>query len=834
MVIATDVQYLDIKIENRSICSTLTDECLFYVKDDTGGSGNYQLIMLRESDNWATPYLIDSDATGIQITNVDSHKNDSYVWYYKSGEVVLRCAQIDESNTVTNKVTTISWMRFTTSKALNDGRFIIFRWYDDYAGVTVADQSVLIYEFYGNYVENIEQPQTPTAYSSDKGSAWQTPVIINSRYYFCINAFTSAATGYQWGVYSFLTGKINQNGTLVLSWEKFEYFGELTKAEKQFKKIMRFHLMEHQGLAYLWVGVVVENYGGSNIDYLDYYMVRSSSTGLWYVQEEATSGFFPVRPYETHNCSLYQRGVFGLISYWVDASTNRTAAVLSKNEYQRWDSQTLITDTSHVSTGIQRYISNYTPMTYYKYNTVSTKYDIHYEAISLMDDPPAPVGLREGVVWGAYGFTLWSQFSWQLDAVYWELQILKASMKKRLLGVTNGASTILSVSSVAGYVMGDTITIEGAQKLVGGVVSAFDDLNGFVGDITGIGAATITVALNSAAFATYAGGGYIDVVMVDKTIGDGVNPVQTYYNVLESDNLVIGTAYEWRCRCVDTKGDTGDWSDAGNDNRPIFTCYNQPEIATPTVTENLDSQFPYISFTTGEYRIPVTSITTVIKTDPGLVTVHTQTQTGSSARLQPQQYRAIVDESSSLATATNYKATVTITNKSGYSNSATSAQFHLTFAPLADPTGLTASDKHGYIKLSWTQPGAIAKYIILRDGTLIDTISDSTATPVYYDTSCENDRMYTYTVKSFDDKVASTGVTVSETSRVFPWYAIVEKTTRVKPLCERFATDPNNLSFASSNNAESVGSTSIATYTTLGGTLSYPTAQYLDFVDKID
>jgi len=833
MIIEADVQYLDLTIEPRSICTTTGDKCVFYVK--LAGAVP-TLVMARCSEDFGIEYVVDDDAGGgIQIVNVDSHGNDAYVWYYKDAEVVLRCAQVDESDTVVTKITAIDWMRFSTSIALNDGRFIVFRWYEDYAGVAVTAQSVLIYEFYGNYVEDITQPQVPTAFSTDSGSAWQTPVKVGNKYYFCINAFTAGATGYQWGNYYFLTGRIDPNGSMTLSWEKFEYIGELSKAQKEFKKIMRFHMMEHAGLVYLWVGIVIENYGGSEMDYLDYYMVRNPSTGLWYVVQEANGSYYPVRPLKTHRCSLYQRGVYGFISYWVNSVTNRTSILLGKNEYQQWDQQTILDDTSHVSTSQQRYIQDYTPMVAYIYNTGTTKHDLYYYAQTLMDDPPSPIGLREGVVWGSYDFTLWSQFNWQLDAVYWELQILKASSKQRLLGVASaGVTTVLTVATVVPYAMGDTITIEGAQQLVGGIVSAFEDLNGFVGDITAIGVGTITVALNSAAFAAYAGGGYIDIVMVNKTIGDGVNPVQTYYNVLESDALVIGTFYEWRCRCIDTKGDTGAWSDAGSDNRPIFICYNQPDIATPTVTENLDSQFPYVSFTTGEYRSPITSITTVIKTDPGLVTVHTQTQTGSSARLQPQQYRVITDESSALITATNYKAYVTITNKLGYSNSATSAQFVLAFAPLADPTAFTATDKQGYIKLTWTQPGAIGKYIILRDGVLLDTITDASASLTYYDTSCENDRMYTYTVKSFDDKVASTGVTDTCTSQVAPYYALVEKVTLTEPLKERFATNPQNLTFASSNNAESVGSVSIPTYTTLSGTMTFPTTQYLDFIDKID
>ena len=842
MKLASDVQYLDIRIENRSICTTTDDKCVFYVKDDTGTSGDYQLIMLRGSEDWAVEHLVDDDATGIQINNVDSYANDAYVWYYKSGDTCLRCAQVNESNTVVTKDTSagfhptgITWLKFVTSIALNDGRFVMFRWYDDYAAVSISDQSVLIYEFYGNNIEDITQPQTPTAYSSDKGSAWQTPVKVNNKYYFCINAFTAGATGYQWGNYYFLTGKMNPSGSLTLSWEKFEYIGELSKAQKEFKKVMRFHMMEANNLTYLWVGVLVEDYGGSEMDFIDYYMVRDPSTGLWYVVQEEESGFYPLRPYDTHHCTLYQRGVYAHVGYWVQASTGRSAAYLAKNPYQSWDSQTIYLGCSHVSTARQRYIADSTPMTYYIYNTTTSQYDLYYEAVELLDDPPSPIGLREGVVWGTYGFILWSQFNWLLTAVYWDIQILEPGAKQRLLGVTTGATTDLSVADPGSYTVGDIITIEGAQQIVGAVVSDYEDLNGYVGAVTAknVLGGTITIALDSSAFAAYAGGGYIDTVIVNKTIGDGVNPVQTYYEVLESDGLALSTWYEWRCRARDIRGNDSDWSDAGNDNRPRFICYDEPGIDTPTVTQNLDSQFPYVDFSTDEYRVPITSIETVIKTDPAGATVHTQTDTGSSCRLQPQQYRVIIDETSELLTATNYKATVTITNKLGYNNSATSAQFTLTFAALADPTGLTAVDQQGYIKLSWTNPGGITKYIILRDGVYFDTVSDSSATVTYYDTSCKNDQMYTYTVKSFDDKKASTGVTATCTSHVFPYYALVEKTTS-EPLYDLVATDPNNLNFAASNNPESVGSVSIPTYVTLEGVLRFTTSKVLDYMGKIN
>ena len=832
MIVKADVLYLDITIENRSICTTTGDKCIFYVK--LAGAVP-TLVMVRGSEDYGIEHVVDDNpGGGIQITNVDAYQNDAYVWYYKDGDAGLRCAQVNESDTVVAKVTPINWMRFSTSIALNDGRFIVFRWYDDYGGLP-SDQSILIYEFYGNGVENIPQPQTPTEFSTDKGSAWQTPVKIGSKYYFCVNAFTAGATGYQWGNYYFLTGKINPNGILTLSWEKFAYLGELSKAQKEFKKIMRFHMMNAGGLTYLWVGIMVEDYDGGEIDFLDYYMVRDPSSGLWYVVQEAESGFYPIRPQKTHHCTFYQRGVYGHAGYVVDAVTGRSSLYLSKNQYQRWDSQTIYIDCSHACTARQRYIADVTPLTYYIYNTATTKYDLYYQAVELLDIAPPPIGLREGIVWGTYGFILWSQFVGLLSAVYWDIQILEPASRMRLLGVTPGATTDLDVASVAGYTVGDLITIEGAQQIVGGVVSNFGDLNGYYGAITakdGVGL-TITIALNSAAFPAYAGGGYIDIVTLNKTIGDGVNPVQTYYETLETDGLALGVWYEWRCRARDIRGVSSDWSDSGNDNRPRFICYDQPDIDTPTVTQALDSQFPHIDFSTDEYRIPITEIVTVIKTDPGLVTVHTQTQTGSSARLQPQQYSVIIDATSNLVTATNYKATVTITNKLGYTSNSTSAQFALAFAALIDPTALSATDKNGYIELSWTKPAGGVKYIILRDDILLDTISDSSATVKYYDTSCRNDQMYTYTVKNFDDKKASTGISATATSHVYPLYALVEKTTQIEPLSDLLKVDPNNLNFAASNNPESVGSVSIPTYTTLEGVLKFETSQVLAYMGKI-
>jgi hypothetical protein len=79
MKLAANVKYLDIQIENRSICTTTDDQCAFYVKQDAEVTYDFQLIMLRKSEDWGIEHLIDSHASGIQINNVDSYANNAYV-----------------------------------------------------------------------------------------------------------------------------------------------------------------------------------------------------------------------------------------------------------------------------------------------------------------------------------------------------------------------------------------------------------------------------------------------------------------------------------------------------------------------------------------------------------------------------------------------------------------------------------------------------------------------------------------------------------------------------------------------------------------------------------
>jgi len=820
----------DASLEYRMICATNNDEYIFYCVNLGGGAG-YEIKYVMQTEDFLIEHSAIAGALPIQILNVDSYNEDAYLWYYSQTLVQIFCISIGPGGagppTPCPNVWSTAWgMVYFTSLAIGDGRFILYRYFDDGAGVLISDPAVVIYDYHLNAIIDIDMPDTPTPYYTDKGSSWQTPVRINDKIYFMVNAFTAGATGYQMGNYYMLVGRLYPNLELKLSWEKFVINGELTSAQKEFKKIFRFHVMNKNSVTYLWLGVAVEDYGGSTMDFIDYILFQDQRTGIWCVLSEQPAVSYPMRIALSHRCSAYQHGVFGYFTYQAFGVLGQKSVNLVTNKNGVFSGQKFQDNASHLTTANQYDKDGYTPTAFLVYNTGTTAYDLYYQDLELLDEPPCPNGLREGKVWGAYDFILWSHFNWNLSAVYWDIQILDPVASRQVLTVNDvgGVTTTFDVVDSSPFTVGDRITIDGALCLDAGAIVPMTELNDFQGTITAVDVfgVDVEVALDSSGFRAYAGGGYIDKLYVSKRLGDGVNPVQTYYRVESEDGLSTGTYYSWRCRVVGADGTVSAWSGAGSYLNAMIECVDAPDVATP-ITDTYDTQRPYVNLSISEYRSPIIEITTVVELSGG-AEVFRQTQTGSSARVQEGQYRIRLAKNNGLLTATAYTVYVIVTNLDGFSaTSLDSAPFTLTFASPAAPTALSVLDAGGYIKIEFTKTALVDDYLIVRDGEIIGDVTLDGA-GIFYDVDCLIDTLYTYDIYACNSVASSAALSGTGVVLTNQQFALVEKTDGVrKPVAELFLSDTAGYNPSQSNNPESVGPIKVPTYKTVECSVKFPT-----------
>ena len=134
---------------------------------------------------------------------------------------------------------------------------------------------------------------------------------------------------------------------------------------------------------------------------------------------------------------------------------------------------------------------------------------------------------QNAVVWtGADSDFFWTSNYYD---VFWETNNVEGNHGRALTNITVAAAAVITVGAGHPFIVGDVVFINQVTGMV--------EINGLIGTVTAIAAATITVNINSAAFTPYGAGGV--VFALTRTInGDGIR----YY-----DGFGVGLG--WRNFC---------------------------------------------------------------------------------------------------------------------------------------------------------------------------------------------------------------------------------------------------------------------------------------------